>query len=358
MVALSAVAFVVLAVRPARAHVDYVIEDPGGGIAPFQFLVETLTAPTNLLVLAAGGTVVVSLVGAYLYVRPTVTDVVVLRDVLAGYDDLVPWMIRLSLGLPLVGAGFVGYLFSPSVPFDRAARPVLRLLLIGLGFLLLFGLATRIVSSIGLTAYVLTLIANPPAILAIEYLPGFLALLVLGGGRPSADHILQQVASTEGTIYGRVDPVHRLKQYLDDLTGPYRRFVPTILRVGLGVGFIYLGLVQKLGNPEQSLAVVAKYGLTRVVPVAPELWVVGAGLTEMAVGAALIVGFLTRLNAAVALLLFTMTLFGLPDDPVLAHVTLFGMASAIFVVGAGPFSIDEWIGRPARSDTERVVPGD
>ena len=49
----------------------------------------------------------------------------------------------------------------------------------------------------------------------------------------------------------------------------------------------------------------------------------------------------TRATAAVGFLMLTMTLFGLADDPVLAHVTLFGMTSALFVTGAGPWSFDE-----------------
>ena len=355
---LAAGVVAVLGVAPVQAHVDYVTEESGQSLDPVAFLVETVSEPANLLLLGGGAVGLGAVLGAYFVTRPTVDDVVVLRETLAGYDDLIPWMLRLSVGLPLVGAGFAGYLFSPAVPFDTTARPFLRLLLIGLGFFTLFGMLTRIVSTVGLAAYLLTLVAQPRAILAVEFLPGFLALMVLGGGRPSADHMLQQVASTEGTLYGRVDPVHHLKSYLDDATTRFRRYVPTVLRVGLGVGFIYLGLTQKLGDPARSLAVVEKYGLTGVVPVDPGMWVVGAGLMEMAVGAALVVGFLTRANAAVAFVLFTSTLFGLPDDPVLAHVTLFGMASAVFIMGAGPYSFDEWAGRPTVLDTEAVVPGD
>ena len=341
-----------------RHHVDYVTEDGNGQLDSVAFVADALSNTTNLLLIVGGGIAVAALVAAYFILAPHVEDVVILRETLAQYDDLIPWMLRLSIGLPLVGAGFIGYLFSPAVPFNRTGQPLLRILLIGLGFLLLFGLATRIVSSIGLATYLLALALNPAAILAVEYLPSFLALLILGGGRPSADHMLQQVASSDGTLYGRVDPVHRLKQFLDDVTTPYRQFVPVILRLGMGVAFIYLGLTQKLGNPAQSLAVVEKYNLTAVIPVAPELWVLGAGLTEMAVGVALIVGFLTRANAAVAFVLFTLTLFGLPDDPVLAHVSLFGLASALFIMGAGPWSFDNWDGRPAVFERNMVVPGE
>jgi uncharacterized membrane protein YphA (DoxX/SURF4 family) len=124
---------------------------------------------------------------------------------------------------------------------------------------------------------------------------------------------------------------------------PYRSAVPTVLRVGLGLTFAYLGVTQKLMNPADSLAVVEKYALTTVVPVSPDLWVVGAGLAELLVGALLVLGAFTRASALVALGLFVTTLFGLPDDPVLAHVSLFGLASALLITGAGRYSLDAWL---------------
>jgi len=84
----------------------------------------------------------------------------------------------------------------------------------------------------------------------------------------------------------------------------------------MGITFVYLGLIEKLADPGRALLVVEKYDLTSVVPVDPGLWVVGAGVTEIAVGLALIAGFFTRGAAALSFVLFTATLFGLPDDPV------------------------------------------
>lgn len=342
----------------ASAHVDYVTDGPGAALDALAFFRSVLANPVNAAIVGVSGLATVAGLAVYLRVRPTVEDIVVLRDTLVGYADLVPWMLRLSVGLPLVGAGFQGYLFAPTVTFDTATHPALRVLFIGLGFLLLFGLATRIVTTVALLTFAWALTVDVGVVLAMEYVPAFLALLVLGGGRPSADHILQRVASTDGTYYGRVDPIHHLKSFLDAATEPYRRYVPVVVRVGMGVTFVYLGLFQKLAEPGQALLVVEKYDLTAVVPVDPGLWVVGAGLTEMLVGVALIAGFLTRGAAATSFVLFTTTLFGLPDDPVLAHVTLFGMASAVFTMGAGPLSFDQWFGRPADSDAESAVTAD
>ena len=348
-----------LAARPAAAHVDYVTEGSGDPLDAVAFTAEVLSDPFNAALFAGSGILALAGLAAYLWVRPTIVDIVVLREKLAGYGDLVPWMLRLAVGLPLVGAGFQGYLFAPTLSFDPGSSPLLRVLFIGLGFFVLFGLGTRIVSTVGLVAYAWVLLAvDPLVVLAVEYVPILLALVILGGGRPSADDMLLEVASTPGSYYGRIDPVHHLKVFLDESTAPLRRYVPTVLRVGMGVSFVYLGLIQKLADPGSALQVVEKYDLTAVVPVDPGLWVVGAGVTEIAVGIALIAGFFTRGAAALSFVLFTTTLFGLPDDPVLAHVALFGMASAVFTLGSGPLSFDYWFGRPALDGDESAVAAD
>jgi O-antigen/teichoic acid export membrane protein/uncharacterized membrane protein YphA (DoxX/SURF4 family) len=202
----------------------------------------------------------------------------------------------------------------------------------------------------------LTFILFGEPILALVFGPaygqGHVALAILGGGRPSADDMLLEVASTDGTYYGRIDPVHYLKADLDERTRPFRKYVPTLLRVGMGVAFVYLGLIQKLADPGTGLLVVEKYDLTAVVPVDPGLWVVGAGVPEIAVGLALIAGFFTRGAAAASFVLFTTTLFGLPDDPVVAHISLFGLVSALLITGGGPYSVDAWLEDRIRTASE------
>lgn len=323
--------------RPVQRHVDYVTEETEGSISPLEFVIDVLSDPVNLLLVGGAALGIIGVVVGYFWFRPAARDVHVLRETVEEYTDLVPWMLRLSLGLPLVGAGFAGYFFSPVVPAPT------RLFQVAVGFLLLFGLATRFVALIGLLAYLIGVVLEPELLLASEYLGGFLAVILLGSGRPSADQMLQQVAATEGTLYGQIDPIHRIATRFNAVLDPYKAYAPMILRIGLGLNFVYLGISEKLLQPERALRVVQKYDLTSVVPVDPGMWVLGAGLMEVTVGTALVLGFLTRGVSAVAFTLFTLTLFGLPDDPVLAHVTLFGMASALFITGSGPLAVDSRI---------------
>jgi uncharacterized membrane protein YphA (DoxX/SURF4 family) len=328
---------------------------PGGDpVAVSEFLASALSDPITLVVLGSGAAFVGLAMAVYLRVRPVRRDVTLFRESLARYDDLLPWMVRLALGLPLVGAGFSGYLFSPVV--EPASPTFVRLFGVAIGFFLLFGLATRFVAAVGLLVYLVALAVNPALLLAFEYLPGFLAVILLGPGRPSADDVLAGLAADHDTVYSRFDPVY------DEIAAPfvariepYRRYVPTIVRVGLGIAFLYLGVSQKLMNPGEALAVVEKYGLTNVVPVSPELWVVGAGLTEALVGLCLLAGLFTRASALVAFFLFTTTLFGLADDPVVAHISLFGLVSVLLVTGAGPLSLDARLAEGGGTRTDSAV---
>ena len=321
--------------RTTAAHVDYVVdEESETASVAIQFIVETVSEPMNAILLAAGAIGLVGLLISWIIIRPFPHDITEFRAAMREYTDLVPWLLRISIGLPLVGAGFAGYYFSPAVPIEA------RLLQIGIGFLLLFGLATRAVAILGLVAYFVGLAADPRVLLANEFVGGFLAILLVGAGQPSADDVLTHVAGADDTVYGRIDPVHRIAVWFKDRVGPYQMYLPTLLRASLGLNFIYLGVVQKLLSPQSALAVVEKYDLTSVIPVPPELWVVGAGLTEMAVGIALLLGLFTRGFSLVAFLLFTTTLFGLPDDPVLAHLSLYGLVSVLLITGSGPLALD------------------
>ncbi|KAB1188054.1 MULTISPECIES: DoxX family protein [Haloferax] len=348
------VALLTVATGTVSAHVKYVT--PGSDpIEVLAFLVTALSNPFNLAVLGVGGLGVTIAGAAYLKLRPFPNDVRVFRRTLKSYEDLLPWLLRLAVGLPLVGAGFSGYFFSPVV--EPASPVFVRLFGITVGFLLLFGFGTRLVAAFGLLSYLVGLAVEPALLLAFEYVPGFLAIALVGGGKPSADDVVASMAADDRTVYSRFDPFYRrVALPFVERTNHLEAYVPTILRLGLGITFIYLGVAQKLMEPGDALAVVAKYDLTAVVPVAPELWVVGAGLTELLVGLLLLAGAFTRAASSVSFLLFTTTLFGLPDDPVLAHISLFGLVSALLVTGGGPFSVDEALHTRSQSDTPTTEP--
>ena len=350
-VCLAVVAALAAFVGSASAHVEYVTPPGTQPMDVVDFLVAAFTTPLIVGVLLGGFVAVLAGIGGYLYLRPFPADIAAFRAAMDDYRDLLGWLLRLSMGMPLIAAGFEGYLFSPSVtlPYPTA----LRLFGISVGFFLLFGLATRVTAVWALFVYLVALPSHPQMLLAFEYVPGLLAVALVGGGRPSADAVIARMADDDKTVYSQFDPFYRrVAVPFAARIKPYKELAPVVLRVGIGIAFIYLGITQKLMRPGEALAVVAKYNLTSIVPVDPALWVIGAGLTEALVGVMFIFGAFTRGFSLVAFGLFTTTLFGLPDDPVVAHISLFGLVSALLITGAGPYSVDAWLEDRIRTASE------
>jgi len=67
---------------------------------------------------------------------------------------------------------------------------------------------------------------------------------------------------------------------------------------------------------------------------------VGSAFVETSLGLAVVLGVLTRFGAIVAFVVLTQALFALPNDPVIAHVGLFGLSSALVILGGGRWSLD------------------
>ncbi|MFB6302278.1 MAG: hypothetical protein ABEH78_05395 [Haloferacaceae archaeon] len=211
-----------LAARPVAGHVEYTSEG-GEDVDALAFLVDVLTDPVNVAVLAGGGAAAVAAL-AHLHVRPAQRDVVAFRRAVTEYSDLLPWLLRLSFGLPLVGAGFTGYLFSPAVPpFLPVVWAPTRLFQISLGFFLPFGLATRFVAAVGLVGYLLSVPFRPELLLAAEYVPGLVAIVLVGS---ASLRLMARSQNTRGRA-ARFDPTDRRIPFAPRRPpGPGRSAVP------------------------------------------------------------------------------------------------------------------------------------
>ncbi|MEO7294637.1 MAG: DoxX family protein [Candidatus Limnocylindria bacterium] len=314
------------------AHVDYVT-DPERSSDPIGFVFDALARPGSLLLLGIGLAVVVLALLAWARWRPMEEARARFIERALGYREYLPWIVRLSVGLVLIGSGLSRVRFLPTIE----TGDLFALLLTGTGFLLLLGLAVRPAALVALGAYVVTFVFQPELVMMLDVAGALAVAAVLGPGRPSLDDLLRAAfprgpgarAATENFAAERHDDT-----------------VPFLVRLGLGGAFAASGIVDKLLIYDQALAAVDRYQLTSVVPVAPELWVLGAILIETALGLAIILGVLTRFSAVVGFAVLTLALFALPDDPVIAHVGLFGLSSVLVILGGGRWSLDRAILAP------------
>ncbi|HVM31184.1 MAG TPA: DoxX family protein [Candidatus Limnocylindrales bacterium] len=319
---------------PILAHVIYVTEARDSP-DPLGFLLTTLSEPVALLLILGGFAAALAAFGLWLRWRPALAWWDRLVERAWTYRELVPWMLRLSFGLVLIGAGLSGAVFAPQVGIGGWPH----ILQTALGFLLLLGFAVRLAALVGLAAYAVALVLDPTLVIIFDVAGGLAAVALLGPGRPSLDDLLKAAfpRGPGGELATRLPAAQRFEDV-----------VPLLIRIGLGGALLASGIVDKLLVYEQGLATVERYNLTAVVPVSPELWVVGAALVESALGLAILVGVGTRVAAMTAFFVLTLTLFALPDDPAIAHVGLFGLASILVVLGAGRWSIDARLPAPRR----------
>ncbi len=312
--------------RVLIAHVDYVT-DPEGSPDPIGFVLDALGEPGSLLLLGLGLLVVVVGLLAWARWRPLEEARLRLVERTNAYHEYLPWIVRLSVGLVLIGSGLSRLQFLPTLPADGIAA----LALTGTGFLLLLGLAVRPAALLALAVYLVTVVANPELVMMLDVAGGLAVAAILGPGRPSVDDLLRAAFPRGPGARAATENLARTRY--DDL-------VPLLVRLGLGGAFAASGIGDKLLIYEQAVTAVDKYGLTSLVPVPAELWVLGTILIETALGIAIILGVLTRFSAVVGFAVLTLALFALPDDPVIAHVGLFGLSSVLVILGGGRWSLD------------------
>lgn len=308
------------------AHVDYVT-DPQGSTDPLGFLFEALGSPGAVALLLGGVALIAVLVLAWARWRPLEAARGRFIERAEGYREYLPWIVRLSVGLVLIGSGVSRVLFMPTLEAPGLAALVLT----ATGFLLLLGLAVRPAALVALAFYVVTLAGNPELVMMFDVAGALGVVALVGPGRPSLDDLLRAAFPRGPGARAATENLGRDRY--DDL-------VPLLVRMGLGGAFAASGIVDKLLIHDQALAAVDRYGLGAVVPVAPEMWVLGATLIETALGLAILAGVLTRFSAAIGFAVLTLAVFAIPDDPVIAHVGLFGLSSLLVITGAGRWSLD------------------
>ncbi len=305
----------------AFAHVGYVLEENDFNAAQgldWGYFFSPLHSPTNLLLIAVTTIAIVVIVGICMNSKSLHRFRLRCRARAAGYHDLVPWMLRLSIGIALLGAGTARVLISPAL----TEMHVFALAQTLIGFLLLAGVATGAATLAALLMYAIGVFTSGYLFGSLDFAALCIALLLYGESRPGVDHIAG-IRFFPGFSH-------------------LKRFVPLVLRIGVGGAMVFLAVYEKMLNPHTSAMVVEQFGLNTVIPVDVSLWVFGAGVIELILGLCLMLGVWTRPVSLVTFFVLSLSFFYFGED-VYSHVTLFGSLSVLIALGAGHWSLDEWL---------------
>ncbi len=307
------------------AHVGYVLTEEefvANSGQDIQYVTNAISSQTTINI--AVSVVLAVVLIAFIYRRSNFLRSWAKRvsDRLKTYDEFLPWAIRLSLGIALIGAGTAQVLVSP-IQLATANVAFIEILL-GFFFMAGFLLIPSALLTIGL--YIFGLSGNFYLLGNLDFLALAVAFLALHNERPGFDDIFN------------FKILHSLKIK--------RSFASPILRVGIGGAMMFLALYEKILNPHLSELVVNNFHLTSFIPVDPSLWVVGAGIVEFAIGLMLFLGLFTRLSSVIAFGVLSLSFFFF-KEAVYSHITLFGLLSILFVLGGGVWSLDSIIfGKP------------
>lgn len=294
-----------------RAHVGYVVsgtEQVGHTGFDFNFFLHVFSDFSNIVIM-----LVTVCVSAFLYYIGIKSERVRhissrIETHTATYTELLPWMLRLSLGIALIGAGTSGALISPIVSIGGALASFQILV----GFLLLSGFFTGLATLLAVFFYFVALFSDFYILGNLDFLGIAFALLLLGDSRPGIDD-----------IFGI--------PFFPSLV-EWKRYSIVFVRMGIGIAMTFLAIYEKFLNPHMSALVVEKFNMTSAIPVSPEMWVFSAGVIELVVGLLLIIGWRLRLTSAIAFIVLTASFFFFKES-VYSHITLFGSLSVLFASG-------------------------
>ncbi len=302
-----------LTVFPAFAHVSYVIPESdfsarGGSDA--GFLLAGFSNPFFNLSVLIGAIVFFALVAFFSRQPFWKKEFSLIKKTSKTYGELIPWMIRLSLGIALIGAGVSSVLISPAV----SASSFISYIEIVVGFCILAGFMLSLAGVVAFALFFLALVYSPTVIGNLDFAALAFAFLTYGVVRPGIDDLFN------------IPHLHSL--------GHLKEWVPFMLRLSVGGSMMFLALYEKFLNPHASAFVVELFNLQAALPFPLEMWVAWVGVIEFMLGLFLVIGFHVRLFSTIAFLLIMVSFFVF-REAVYAHITLFGAFSILFVTGAG-----------------------
>lgn len=135
----------------------------------------------------------------------------------------------------------------------------------------------------------------------------------------------------------------------------YQKFAPLFLRFGLSAVFVIFG-VQKLKNPGQATDEIELLISLKLSDAAALNYYLG--LFEILIGVSLIIGFRVRIAAVIAsTLMATFFIFNIKsatsiNPEIYRDLGLVGNSLALFLLGAGPLSLDSWLSKKSKAENE------
>jgi len=234
----------------------------------------------------------------------------------ARFYALVPLILGIHVGAPLLVLGIMGQLFSPNNPLTGPWLYCLGVAQIGVGLSVLYGGFARAGgAALCLLWLVGAGVVGLESMLENAHYLGFGLFFALTGRGPYA---------IDRLLFPALEPSPRVS-----------RLAMPALRIGTGLGLTMVAFTEKLANPELARAFLQHHPLNFTawlgIPMSDDLFVLCAGSTELVIGLCLIFGIFPRLIVAGAWLLINMSLTVFNWVELVGHLPLYGVMAILLV---------------------------
>ena len=248
-----------------------------------------------------------------------------------------PLIIRLAISASFFFAAQANVFLGPELPLAGLPGAILmRYTLFVLSLMILIGLYTEIAAFIGLLimgfffgyygVYLFTY---------TNYLGELLVLWVFGSRFFSVDRYL----------FGT-------KKFLE-VAKRFEWLEVPVVRILYGVALIYAGYTIKFAHQSLTVDVYNQYHLVNFFHASAGFIAAGAGLSEIMIGAFILLGLVQRLTVAISLVFITLSLLYF-HEMLWPHLMLYGISFSLFINSSDPLTIDHYMVPWARGIRDRI----
>jgi uncharacterized membrane protein YphA (DoxX/SURF4 family) len=253
-----------------------------------------------------------------------------LDPIFAKLPAYAPAISRVTISLSFLAGAYYNALCGPELPLTPtfgAADGLVRLILVTIALMLLFGWYTRIAALVALVLFSVSVAAHGWYMLTYtNYLGEILILIILGS------HALG--------FHGKDTDLRHLPPWLLRAKRALAPYSFLILRIAFGTSLLYASLYAKVIHNNLALQVAYHYpSLVHFFGFEPHFLVLGAGIIEIIVGVFFILGIEIRFTSLFVLFWLSLSLwyFG---EAVWPHIILIGIPIAYIFYGYDQYSLE------------------
>ena len=234
----------------------------------------------------------------------------------ARFYALVPLILGIHIGVPLLVLGINGQLFSPNNALPGPWLYWLGVMQIGISLSLVYGGLARLGGAALCLLWLIGAgVVGLESMLENAHYLGYGVFFVLTGRGPYA---------VDRLLFPALEPTPRLS-----------RLAMPCLRVGTGLGLAMVAFTEKLANPELARAFLQQHPVNFTawlhIPMSDDLFMLCAGSAELMIGLCLIFGIFPRLIVVGAWGLINMSLTVFNWVELVGHLPLYGVMAMLLV---------------------------